>query len=97
MDFGIQIGAGVKMSAIVIDLRYGLGLTDLNRQAGFEHQDSQQISSIDSWISDSSQEVEHNSKQVIVCIGAGVGVFFTALLRAATAGKQGRQVSQGSS
>jgi len=29
VDFGIQIGAGVKVSAIVIDLRYGLGLTDM--------------------------------------------------------------------
>lgn len=29
LDFGIQIGAGVKVSVIVIDLRFGLGLTDL--------------------------------------------------------------------
>jgi len=28
-DFGIQLGAGVKVSVIVIDLRFGLGLTDL--------------------------------------------------------------------
>jgi len=28
-DFGIQMGAGVKVSIIVIDLRFGLGLTDL--------------------------------------------------------------------
>lgn len=29
LDLGIQIGAGVKVSVIVIDLRFGLGLTDL--------------------------------------------------------------------
>lgn len=28
-DFGLQIGAGVDVSVMVIDVRYGLGLTDL--------------------------------------------------------------------
>lgn len=28
-DFGFQFGAGVKVSVFVIDLRFGLGLTDL--------------------------------------------------------------------
>lgn len=28
-DFSIQLGAGVKVSVIVIDLRFGLGLTDI--------------------------------------------------------------------
>ena len=31
-DFGIQIGAGVKVSVFTIDLRYGLGLTDINEK-----------------------------------------------------------------
>jgi hypothetical protein len=29
VDFGVQFGAGVKVSVVVIDLRFGLGLTDL--------------------------------------------------------------------
>ena len=28
-DFGLQFGAGVKVKVVVIDLRFGLGLTDL--------------------------------------------------------------------
>jgi len=31
-DFGVQIGAGVKVSVFTIDLRYGLGLTDINEK-----------------------------------------------------------------
>lgn len=29
LDFGVQIGAGYKISVIVVDLRYGLGLTNM--------------------------------------------------------------------
>jgi len=31
-DFGVQIGAGVKVSVITIDLRYGLGLNDIQEK-----------------------------------------------------------------
>jgi hypothetical protein len=29
VDFGVQFGAGVKVSVVIIDLRFGLGLTDI--------------------------------------------------------------------
>lgn len=36
VDFGVQVGAGVRVSVLEIDFRYGIGLTDLyDKPAGF--------------------------------------------------------------
>ena len=35
LDFGIQIGADAKVSVIVIDLRFGLGLTNIDEEGDF--------------------------------------------------------------